>query len=58
LDELITSTCTSIPELVTAVAAVRQGSLTLAVGGIVGGNAFDTLFMDDVERAHAWFAAA
>src|SRR5690606_37579814 len=35
---------TSLPELVTAVAAVRLGSLTLAVGGILGGNAFDTLF--------------
>jgi cation:H+ antiporter len=40
----ITSICTSLPELVTSVAAVRQGSLTLAVGGIIGGNAFDTLF--------------
>ncbi len=35
---------TSLPELVTAIAAVRLGSLTLAVGGILGGNAFDTLF--------------
>ena len=25
-------------------AAVRRGALTLAVGGIIGGNAFDTLF--------------
>ncbi|MGE3276819.1 MAG: sodium:calcium antiporter [Vicinamibacterales bacterium] len=41
---LLTSTSTSLPELVTSVAAVRQGALTLAVGGIVGGNAFDTLF--------------
>lgn len=36
--------CTSLPELVTSVAAVRRGALTLAVGGIIGGNAFDTLF--------------
>ena len=35
---------TSLPELVTTVAAVRNGSLTLAVSGIIGGNAFDTLF--------------
>lgn len=35
---------TSLPELVTSIAAVRQGALTLAVGGILGGNAFDTLF--------------
>ena len=36
---------TSLPELVTSVAAVRRGALTLAVGGIIGGNAFDTLFV-------------
>ncbi|MEH6386651.1 sodium:calcium antiporter [Pseudomonas profundi] len=41
---LLTAISTSIPELVTSVAAVRRGALTLAVGGIVGGNAFDTLF--------------
>lgn len=35
---------TSLPELVTSVSAVRRGALTLAVGGIIGGNAFDTLF--------------
>ena len=26
-------------------AAVRRGALTLAVGGIIGGNAFDTIFL-------------
>lgn len=41
---LFTATSTSIPELVTSIAAVRRGALTLAVGGIIGGNAFDTLF--------------
>lgn len=41
---LLTAVCTSLPELVTSVAAVRQGALTLAVGGVLGGNAFDTLF--------------
>jgi cation:H+ antiporter len=41
---LFTAVSTSIPELVTSVAAVRRGALTLAVGGIIGGNAFDTLF--------------
>ncbi|RUO64029.1 cation:H+ antiporter [Pseudidiomarina planktonica] len=41
---LLTAVCTSIPELVTSIAAVRRGALTLAVGGIIGGNAFDTLF--------------
>ena len=36
---------TSLPELVVAVTAIRTGALTLAVGDIVGGNAFDTLFV-------------
>ncbi|MEF8792942.1 hypothetical protein [Thiohalorhabdus sp.] len=35
---------TSLPELVTSLAGVRRGALTLAVGGVLGGNAFDTLF--------------
>ena len=42
---LITSVVTSLPELVTAIAAVRIGALTLAVGDIVGGNTFDVLFI-------------
>jgi len=41
---LMTAISTSLPELVTSIAAVRRGALTLAVGGIIGGNAFDTLF--------------
>nr|WP_299245563.1 sodium:calcium antiporter [uncultured Halomonas sp.] len=41
---LLTSVATSLPELVTTIAAVRRGALTLAVAGIIGGNAFDTLF--------------
>lgn len=41
---LMTAISTSIPELVTSIAAVRRGAVTLAVGGIIGGNAFDTLF--------------
>ncbi|MDX1606598.1 MAG: hypothetical protein R3202_10430 [Candidatus Competibacterales bacterium] len=43
---------TSLPELVTTVAAVRQGALTLAVGGILGGNAFDTLFVAIADLAY------
>jgi len=40
----LTAVSTSLPELVTAVAAVRRGALTLAVGNIIGGNAFDCMF--------------
>lgn len=43
---------TSLPELVTSLAAVRQGALTLAVGGILGGNAFDTLFVAVADLAY------
>ncbi|WP_296900728.1 sodium:calcium antiporter [Thiohalocapsa sp.] len=42
---LFTAVATSLPELVTTLAAVRQGALTLAVGGIIGGNTFDVLFL-------------
>ncbi|MEZ5098764.1 MAG: sodium:calcium antiporter [Thermoleophilia bacterium] len=47
-----TSVATSIPELVTTVAAVRAGALTLAVAGIVGGNTFDTLFVPAADLAY------
>lgn len=40
-----TGVITSLPELVTAIAAVRAGALTLAVGDIIGGNAFDLLMI-------------
>lgn len=42
---LFTAVATSLPELVTSIAAVRRGALTLAVGGIIGGNCFDLLFL-------------
>ena len=41
---LFTALATSTPELVTAIAAVRRGAVALAIGDIIGGNAFDTLF--------------
>ncbi|MFD2191541.1 sodium:calcium antiporter [Pistricoccus aurantiacus] len=49
---LMTSVVTSLPELVTSVAAVRRGALTLAVGGIIGGNAFDVLFVATSDIAY------
>lgn len=42
---LMTAVITSLPELVTTLAAIRRGALQLAVGGIIGGNTFDTLFL-------------
>jgi cation:H+ antiporter len=49
---LFTAVATSLPELVTTVAAVRQGALTLAVGGIIGGNTFDVLFLVAADVAY------
>ncbi|GAA0627647.1 sodium:calcium antiporter [Halomonas beimenensis] len=49
---LMTAVVTSLPELVTTIAAVRRGALTLAVAGIIGGNAFDTLFMAASDLAY------
>ena len=49
---LLVATVTSLPELVTTVTAVRRGALTLAVGGIIGGNAFDTLFLAASDTAY------
>lgn len=41
----MTSIATSLPELVTTVAAVRAGAVTLAVAGLIGGNTFDVLMV-------------
>ena len=49
---LLTAVVTSLPELVTTVAAVRRGALQLAVGGIIGGNTFDTLFLVASDAAY------
>lgn len=40
-----TSIATSLPELVTTLAAVRAGAINLALGNIIGGNSFDVLFL-------------
>ncbi|MGF1479251.1 MAG: sodium:calcium antiporter [Cyanophyceae cyanobacterium] len=49
---LFTAISTSLPELVTSVAAVKQGALTLAVSGIIGGNTFDVLLISLSDLAY------
>ena len=47
-----TAVVTSLPELVTTIAAVRRGALQLAIGGIIGGNMFDALFLASSDVAY------
>ena len=42
---VFTAVANSLPELVTAIAAVRIGAVSLAVGDIIGGNAFEVIFL-------------
>ena len=49
---LLLAVVTSLPELVTTIAAVRRGALTLAVGGVLGGNTFDILFAAAADIAY------
>lgn len=49
---LATAVATSTPELVTTIAAVRRGALNLAIGGILGGNAYDMLFVPVADAAY------
>ena len=48
----LTAIVTASPELVTSIAAVRQGALTLAVGGIIGGNTFDVMVVSLADAAY------
>lgn len=49
---MMSGVVTSLPELITTVAAVKRGALTLAVSDIVGGNFFDVLFVVAVDLAY------
>lgn len=42
---LFTAVSSALPELVTVLAAARQGAIALAVGSIVGGDTFDVLLV-------------
>lgn len=48
----LVAVATSLPELITAIAAVRRGALRLAIGAVIGGNAFDTLFAAVADLAY------
>lgn len=49
---LLAGVATSLPELVTTIAAVRRGALTLAVANIVGGNMIDVLVVVAADFAY------
>ena len=58
---LFTAVSTSLPKLVTTVAAMRRGALTLGVGGVIGGNCFDLLllaFSDVAYRGGSIYSAS
>ncbi|EAS50648.1 putative sodium/calcium antiporter [Aurantimonas manganoxydans SI85-9A1] len=42
---IFSAVANSLPELVTAIAAVRIGAVSLAVGDVIGGNAFEVMFL-------------
>ena len=48
----LTAIVSSLPELVTVMAAARRNALNLAVADIVGGNCFDTLFIAASDAAY------
>jgi cation:H+ antiporter len=49
---LLTAVFTSLPELVTTLAAIRYGALTLAVGNILGTNCFNILVIAGADFAY------
>jgi cation:H+ antiporter len=48
---LVTGVVTSFPELVVLLAAVRLGAPTLGVANVIGGNAFDAMFVPVADAA-------
>jgi cation:H+ antiporter len=42
---VLSAVANSLPELVTAIAAVRIGAVSLAIGDVIGGNAFEVMFL-------------
>jgi cation:H+ antiporter len=49
---VLTAMATSTPELVTTIAAIRRGALTLAVANIVGTNCFNTTVIAAADLAY------
>ena len=49
---LFAGVTTSLPELVTAIAAARAGAVNLAIGNILGGNSFDVMFLAAADVAY------
>lgn len=49
---VFTAGVTSLPELVVSISAVRRGALVLAVGNVIGGNAFDALQLPLADLAY------
>jgi cation:H+ antiporter len=49
---LMAGVANSLPELVTAIAAVRIGAVSLAMGDVIGGNAFEVMFLSAADFAH------
>lgn len=50
---LLTGVFTSMPELVTTIAAIRYGALTLAVGNILGTNCFNMLVIAAADAVYS-----
>lgn len=49
---ILAAIANSLPELVTAIAAVRIGAVSLALGDIIGGNAFEVMFLSAADFAY------